>query len=83
VALISHSLRSYSDQGALSLLNQAYAEIETLKNFDNTHFISDIFFDLALAFSSKNLHDQALISINRSIEIESEKSNYYAIKSEY
>jgi tetratricopeptide (TPR) repeat protein len=80
-ALVSHSLRSYSDQGALSLLNQAYAEIETLKNFDNTHFLSDIFFDLALAFYSKDLHEQALISINKSLDIESEKSHYYAIKS--
>jgi len=81
VALISHSQRSYCDQGALSILNQAYAEIETLKNLENTHFISDIFFDLALAFYSKNLHDQALISINRSIEIDSENSNYYYLKS--
>jgi Flp pilus assembly protein TadD len=81
-ALVSHSLRSYSDQGALSLLNQAYAEIETLKNFDNTHFLSDIFFYLALAFSSKDLQDKALISINKSLEIESEKSLFYAIKGE-
>ena len=82
MALVSHSLRSYSDQGALSLLNQAYAEIETLKNFDNTHFLSDIFFYLALAFSSKDLQEKALISINKSLEIESGKSLFYAIKGE-
>ena len=81
VALISHSQRSYCDQGALSILNQAYAEIETLKNLENTHFISDIFFDLALAFYSKNLHEKALISINKSLEIESDKSHYYDLKS--
>jgi tetratricopeptide (TPR) repeat protein len=81
-ALISHSLRSYSDhKGALSLLNQAYAEIETLKNLENTHFIGNIFFDLAAAFGSKNSHEQALISINRSIEIDSENSKYYYLKS--
>ncbi len=80
-ALVSHSLRSYSDQGALSLLNQAYAEIETLKDLGNTHFIGNIFFNLAAAFGSKNSHDQALISINRSIEIDSENSKYYTLKS--
>jgi tetratricopeptide (TPR) repeat protein len=82
VALISHSLRSYSDQGALSLLNQAYAEIETLKNLENTHFIGNIFFDCAAAFGSRNSYDQALISINRAIEIDSENSKYYALKRE-
>jgi tetratricopeptide (TPR) repeat protein len=82
VALISHSLRSYSDhKGALSLLNQAYAEIETLKNLENTHFIGNIFFDLAAAFGSKKSHEQALISINSSIEIDSEISKYYYLKS--
>ena len=82
VALISHSLRSYSNhQGALNLLNLAYAEIETLKNLENTHLIGNIFFDLAAAFGSKNSHEQALISINRSIEIESENSKYYYLKS--
>jgi len=81
-ALVSHSLRSYSDhQGALSLLNQAYAEIETLKNLENTHFIGNIFFYLAAAFGSKNSHEQALISINSSIEIDSENSKYYYLKS--
>ena len=82
VALISHSLRIYSDHTrALSLLNQAYAEIETLKKLENTHFIGNIFFDLAAAFGSKNSHEQALISINRSIEIDSENSNYYCLHS--
>jgi tetratricopeptide (TPR) repeat protein len=82
VALISHSRRSYCDHGeALSLLTQAYAEIETLKNLENTHSLSYIFFDLAVAFGSRNLHDKALISINRAIGIQSEKSEYYAIKS--
>ena len=82
-ALVSHSLRSYSDhKGALSLLNQAYAEIETLKNLENTHFIGNIFFYFAAAFGSKNSHEQALISINRSIEIDSENSKYYYLKSE-
>jgi len=80
-ALVSHSLRSYSDQGALSLLNQAYAEIETLKILENTHFIGNIFFYFAAAFGSKNSHEQALISINRSIEIDSENSKYYYLKS--
>ncbi|MEG4022740.1 TPR end-of-group domain-containing protein [Microcoleus sp. S13C4] len=82
LALISYSLRSYSDHTrALSLLNQTHAEIETLKNFENTHFLSDIYFYLALAFSSIDLDEQALISINISIETESEKSHYYARKS--
>jgi len=82
VALISHSLRSYSDhKGALSLLTQAYAEIEILKNLENTHFIGNIFFDLAAAFGSKNSHEQALISINSSIEIDSHNSKYYSLKS--
>jgi tetratricopeptide (TPR) repeat protein len=82
VALISYSLRSYDDYTrALSLLNQTHAEIETLKNFDNTHFLSDIYFYLALAFSSIDLDEQALISIDISIETESEKSHYYAQKS--
>lgn len=81
LALISYSLRSYDDSRALSLLNQTHAEIETLKNFENTHFLSDIYFYLALAFYSINLDEQALISIDISIEIESEKSHYYARKS--
>lgn len=81
-ALVSHSLRSYSDhKGALSLLNQAYAEIETLKNLENTHLRGNIFFDFAAAFGSRNSHEQALISINRSIEIDSENSKYYYLKS--
>lgn len=81
-ALVSHSLRSYSDhKGALSLLNQAYAEIEKLKNLENTHFIGNIFFYLAAAFGSKNSREQALISINRSIEIESQNSENYYLKS--
>lgn len=82
LALISYSLRSYDDYTrALSLLNQTHAEIETLKNFDNTHFLSDIYFYLALAFYSIDLDEQALISIDISIEIESENSHYYARKS--
>ncbi|MEG3954346.1 caspase family protein [Microcoleus sp. herbarium2] len=82
LALISYSLRSYDDYTrALSLLNQTHAEIETLKNFDNTHFLSDIYFYLALALYSIDLDEQALISINISIETESEKSHYYARKS--
>jgi len=82
LALISYSLRSYDDYTrALSLLNQTNAEIETLKNFDHTHFLSDIYFYLALAFSLIDLDEQALISINISIETESEKSHYYARKS--
>jgi tetratricopeptide (TPR) repeat protein len=82
-ALVSHSLRSYSDhKGALSLLNQAYAEIETLKNLENTHFIGNIFFDFAAAFGSKNSHEQALICINRAIEIDSDNSKYYYLKSQ-
>jgi hypothetical protein len=82
LALISYSLRSdYDYTRALSLLNQTHAEIETLKNFDNTHFLSDIYFYLALAFYSIDLDEQALISIDISIETESEKSPYYAIKS--
>ncbi|MEG4226852.1 tetratricopeptide repeat protein [Microcoleus sp. N9_B2] len=81
VALISQSLRSYGDdRGALSIL-KAYAEIETLKIFDNTHLIGEILCDFAVAFASKKLPDQALISINRSIEIESQKSNYHVVKS--
>ncbi|MEG5041499.1 tetratricopeptide repeat protein [Microcoleus sp. B3-D2] len=81
-ALVSHSLRSYSDHKvSLSLLNQAYAEIETLRDLGNTHFIGNIFFDFAAAFGSKNSHEQALISINRSIEIDSENSKYYYLKS--
>ena len=57
-ALVSHSLRSYDDyRGALSLLNQAYAEIETLKNLENTHFIGNIFFYFAATFGSKNSHE--------------------------
>jgi tetratricopeptide (TPR) repeat protein len=62
-------------------LNQAYAEIETLKDLENTHFIGNIFFYLAAAFGSKNLHEQALISINSSLEIDSENSKYYYLKS--
>ena len=82
LALISYSLRSYYDYTrALSLLNQTHAEIETLKNFDNLHFLSDIYFYLALAFYSIDLDEQALISIDISIETASEKSNYYALKS--
>jgi len=82
VALISHSLRIYSDHTrALSLLNQASAEIETLKNLENTHFLSDIYFYLALAFVSLDLDRQALISIDISIETESKKSHYYSLKS--
>ena len=82
VALLSYSLRSYGDHSrALNLLNEAIAEIETLKNLENTHFIGNIFFYFAGAFGSRNLHEQALISINRSIEIESENSKYYYLKS--
>lgn len=81
-ALVSHSLRSYNHKGSLSLLNQAYAEIETLKNLENTHFIGRIFFYFAAAFGSKKSHEQALISINRSIEIESDNSKYYCLKSQ-
>jgi tetratricopeptide (TPR) repeat protein len=82
LALISYSLRSdYDYTRALSLLNQTHAEIETLKNFENTHFLSDIYFYLALAFYSIDLDEQALISIDLSIEGESEKSQYYARKS--
>lgn len=82
VALLSYSLRSYADHSrALNLLNEAYAEIETLKNLENTHFIGNIFFYFAGAFGSRNLHEQALISISRSIEIESENSNYYVLSS--
>ncbi|UNU27082.1 TPR end-of-group domain-containing protein [Microcoleus vaginatus] len=83
LALISYSLRSdYDHTRALSLLNQTHAEIETLKIFDNTHFLSDIYFYLALAFYLIDLDKQALISIDISIETESEKSHYYALRSE-
>ncbi|MCW6048660.1 tetratricopeptide repeat protein [Lyngbya sp. CCAP 1446/10] len=83
LALISYSLRSdYDYTRALSLLNQTHAEIETLKNFDNTHFLGDIYFYLSLAFHSIDLDEPALISIDISIETESEKSPYYARKSE-
>jgi tetratricopeptide (TPR) repeat protein len=82
LALISYSLRSYDDYTrALSLLNQTHAEIETLKNFDHTHFLSDIYFYLALAFSLIHLDEQALMSIDKSIETQSENSQYYALKS--
>ena len=81
-ALISYSLRSdYDYTRALSLLNQTHAEIETLKDFDNTHFLSDIYFYLALGFYLIDLYEQALISIDISLETESEKSHYHAIKS--
>jgi len=84
LALITYSMRSYYDYTrALSLLNQTHAEIETLKNFDNTHFLSDIYFYLAFAFYLINLDEQALINIDISIETASaENSHHYLIKSE-